>query len=219
MKNTLLLIISLFVSTSTVTSFAESTQELHDNAETNIIEELDPTSPNIEEQLQILDQIYEEETGMPAHIDRGLLELNSLFDTNYFQASTCYRDTCAVYLAISKAEQKARLFVNGNLHSEFLVSTGTGRGTPNFDRHPNGRIYNRYTSTRYPGGDYAGLGNMPYAVFIEGGYAVHGTPKSNWSRLGTRASHGCVRVHPDNGYIFNQLVRTYGVRNTWITIY
>jgi lipoprotein-anchoring transpeptidase ErfK/SrfK len=37
---------------------------------------------------------------------------------------------------------------------------------------------------------------MPYAVFYSGNYAIHGTDQI--SRLGSRASAGCVRLHPDN---------------------
>ena len=90
--------------------------------------------------------------------------------------------------------------------------------TPYMDQNPNGRIYDRYTSVTNPGGDYNGLGNMPYAVFIRGGYAVHGTTRGNWPNLGKPASKGCIRLHPDNGFIFNRLVRSYGIYRTWITV-
>ena len=59
---------------------------------------------------------------------------------------------------------------------------------------------------------------MPYAVFIYNGYAIHGTTVGNFSKLGTPASHGCVRLHADNGFIFNRLVRSQGVFNTWVSI-
>jgi len=111
------------------------------------------------------------------------------------------------------------VYINGSLQASWSVSTGMpGYGTPDFDKHPDGRIYDRYTSTKYPGGDWNGLGNMPYAVFIRGGFALHGTPRSNWSKLGRPASHGCIRMHPDNAYWFNRLVRQHGVSNVWITV-
>lgn len=181
--------------------------------------EFDPYAPNAEEQLREFDKVYEQETGLPAHLETSPFNLNPEFNSLYSAVSGCVRDTCTVYLAISKAEQKARLFVNGILQGEYAVSSGLGNRTPDFDRQPNGRIYDKKTSGKYPGGDYNGLGNMPYAVFIEGAFAVHGTPKSNWSKLGKKASHGCIRMHPDNAYIFNRLVRQYGVKNTWITVY
>src|SRR5436190_1097331 len=37
---------------------------------------------------------------------------------------------------------------------------------------------------------------MPYAVFFNGGYAVHAT--FDLKRLGRPASHGCIRLHPEN---------------------
>lgn len=177
------------------------------------LEEIDPFDPNVEELLQRYDEVYEQETGLPAHLDE------SMYDGLPFNKADCRRKDCTVYLQIVKSSQTAYLYVNGWPQGTFKVSTGvSGHGTPNFDTHPNGRIYDRYTSTKYPEGDYNGLGNMPYAVFISGGFAVHGTPQGNWRRLGTPASHGCVRMHPDNAYYFNRLVRQYGVRNTWITI-
>lgn len=69
-----------------------------------------------------------------------------------------------------------------------------------------------------PGGDYNGLGNMPYAVFVRGGYAIHGTVESNWPKLGTPASKGCMRLHPDNAFIFNRLIRSVGVADAWVSV-
>ena len=183
----------------------------NEGGETNAIEELDPFAPDIEEKLLEYDEIYEAETGMSPYLDIP-------FDL-FAGSGGCYRESCAVYAFVSKAEQRLYLYVNGRLEDTWLVSTGvSGRSTPDFDRHPNGRIYEAYTSSSYPGGNYQGLGNMPYAVFIKGGFAIHGTPKSNWPKLGQRASHGCIRLHPNNGKRFNRLVRGAGIKNTWITV-
>lgn len=197
------------VSLTSNSSFAQLSE---DPNVPNILDELDPFDPNIDAIMEELDRNYEEETGLPSHID----QLN-LWDAQL--APACYRASCPVWISIDKSEQQGYLYVNGTLERSFLVSTGTaGHGTPNFDQNPNGRVYDRYTSSKYPGGDYKGLGNMPYAVFIKGGFAIHGTPESNWPKLGRRASHGCIRVHPDNGYRFNRLVREHGIRNVWITV-
>lgn len=179
----------------------------------NMIEDLNPFDPNIEEVLESYDKIYEEETGKPSHleIDRFISDIIGL--------QTCYQNNCALWAQVVKSSQRLYLYQNGSLRGTWLTSTGMpGFGTPNFDRHPDGRIYDRYTSTKYPGGDWNGLGNMPYAVFITGGFAIHGTPRGNWSRLGRPASHGCIRILPDNAYIFNRLVRQYGKYNVWITV-
>ena len=57
---------------------------------------------------------------------------------------------------------------------------------------------------------------MPYAVFFSGGYAIHATEFVK--RLGTPASHGCVRLSPENAETFFNLVKTYGRANTKIVI-
>lgn len=194
--------------TMTQAGFAQQTKTSV-TTETNVLDELDPFAPDIDEQLKQLDQNYMEETG----------KLPYMFD--FYQSSTnhCYRVECSVFAYVSKREQKMHLYLNGELIAEWLVSTGApGHGTPDFDKNPDGRIYDRYTSKRYPGGDYAGMGNMPYAVFIYNGFAIHGTGEGNWKRLGARASHGCIRLHPDNAFQFNRLVREYGIQDTWITV-
>lgn len=191
---------------------ATTTTLTDDDRIPNMIEDLNPFDPNIEQVLQEYDRIYEEETGKPAHINNVLDDVIGIF-------GGCSRNNCAVWAQVVKSSQRLYLYVNGSARGSWPVSTGmAGYTTPNFDRHPDGRIYDRYTSGKYPGGDYNGLGNMPYAVFITGGYALHGTPKGNWPKLGSPASHGCIRMHPDNGYMFNRLVRSYGIRNVWITV-
>jgi lipoprotein-anchoring transpeptidase ErfK/SrfK len=170
-------------------------------------EDLNPNDPNIEQQLEEVDKDYEEQTG------------KSPFLLPDMSVPDCYRLSCAVYAVVDKQQQKMYLYEHGQPIGEYLTSTGMpGYETPNLDTHPNGRIYDAYTSTKFPGGDYNGLGNMPYAVFVKGGVAIHGTTKGNWSKLGTPASHGCIRLHPDNGFIFNRLVRQYGVRAVWVTV-
>jgi hypothetical protein len=175
----------------------------------NSMDEMDPFDPAIEQKLMQMDQDYEAATGQSAVLD---------FMKPFGPA--CYQIECTIWLDINKSTQRMRFFMNGVLQATWPVSTGVaGHGTPDFDTNPNGRIYDAYTSTKYPGGDYMGLGNMPYAVFIDGGFAVHGTGQSNWPKLGTRASHGCIRVHPDNAKVINRLVRQYGIYQTWITVH
>jgi len=57
---------------------------------------------------------------------------------------------------------------------------------------------------------------MPHSIFFKGGYAIHGT--KSIGRLGRRASHGCVRLHPDNAKKLYALVQKYGKKNTFIEI-
>lgn len=187
---------------------SEATSTL-DDADTDGFDDLNPFDPSIDTTLELMDSLYEMQTGESAQLptDGG----------QYLR--DCYRQTCAVWIQIYKPTQTAYLYMNGNLQYSWLVSTGTpDRETPRFDRHPNGRIYDRHTSSKFPGGDWNGMGNMPYAVFIDGGFAIHGTGYGNQKKLGRKASHGCIRLHPDNAYIFNRLVRQYGIYNVWISV-
>jgi lipoprotein-anchoring transpeptidase ErfK/SrfK len=198
------LIIGLTLTLFNANAFAKHTKG------NNIFDELDPRSPDIEKTLKEMDKDYESTTGKSSHLDVDFLEQLS---------PSCFRNSCKIWADVDKGAQRLYLYIDGVLTYTWKTSTGkSGYDTPNFDRHPNGRIYDRYTSTKYPDGDYNGLGNMPYAVFISGGYAIHGTTRGNWSKLGHPASHGCVRVHPDNGQIFNVLVRRNGISNVWITV-
>ena len=175
--------------------------------------EFDPTQPRAEEILREFDEVYERKTGLPA------FPMGELFETLLSPEPTCYRQTCRIWALIDKTEQKLHLYLDGNPSGSWDVSTGTrSHETPRFDQHPNGRMYTKLTSARYPGGDYKGLGNMPYAVFIRGPYALHGTPESNWKKLGRRASHGCIRMHPDKAKYFFELIKSAGPASVWITV-
>lgn len=57
---------------------------------------------------------------------------------------------------------------------------------------------------------------MPYAIFFNGGYAVHGTDAVR--SLGRPASHGCVRLHPDNAAKFFSMAKSVGLANTRVVI-
>ena len=57
---------------------------------------------------------------------------------------------------------------------------------------------------------------MPFAVFFNGGYAVHGTNEVR--RLGRPASHGCVRLQTQNAALFFSLASQVGLENTRIVI-
>lgn len=184
-----------------------------DENEPNVLDELNPFAPDIEQQLERLDREYKNETDKSPWVE------GTGPNAQMAPGNTCYRSSCKVYIRVRKSEQRMYLYVDGNPYGEYLVSSGApGRETPNFDKHPNGRIYDKYSSRTYPGGDYQGLGNMPYAIFIHGGFALHGTTKGNFKYLGRKASHGCIRLHPDNAFIVNRLVREHGIYNTWIHI-
>ncbi len=131
----------------------------------------------------------------------------------------CQGKDCPVYAHVSKKDQRLYLYMNGEPLDTFKTSTGrAGHLTPDFNTKPNGRMFRKYTSHKFPGGNWNGLGNMPYAVFIQGGYAIHGTTVGSIPHLGNPASHGCIRIHPKNGKIFYNLVKYAGPENTWIVV-
>jgi lipoprotein-anchoring transpeptidase ErfK/SrfK len=57
---------------------------------------------------------------------------------------------------------------------------------------------------------------MPWSIFFSGNYAIHGTTQTD--RLGTPASAGCVRLHPDNARTLYDLVQSHGRDMTRIEI-
>lgn len=132
---------------------------------------------------------------------------------------SCREKDCLLFAEIIKSSQTLYLYIDGEIQDSFKVSTGKGKyETPELNLRPSGPVFIKYTSRKFPGGNYQGLGNMPYAVFLRGGYAIHGTTPGNFPKLGTKASHGCIRLHPDNAKIFNELVKVIGLENTWVSV-
>ena len=134
-------------------------------------------------------------------------------------ASSCEQKECILYADVIKSKQTLYLHLNGELLDSFWVSTGLpSYETPEMNLRPSGPLFKKYTSKKFPGGNFQGLGNMPYVVFIKGGYAIHGTTTGNFAKLGKPASHGCIRLHPLNARIFYELVNRIGLENTWVSI-
>jgi lipoprotein-anchoring transpeptidase ErfK/SrfK len=111
---------------------------------------------------------------------------------------------------VDLSNQTMQVFVADQLVDTFKVSTGRkGFGTPPGEYQAEWMV-RMWRSRKY---NYA---PMPWAVFFHGGYAIHGTTEVR--RLGRMASHGCVRLHPDNAKKFFALVMKNGRDNTTITI-
>ena len=111
---------------------------------------------------------------------------------------------------IDLSDQRMRVYRNGRQIHDWPVSTARrGYRTPIGTFRP-GRMYRRYFSRKYHGSP------MPHAVFFLGGYAIHGT--TDIRNLGRPASHGCVRLHPDNARRLFALIRDGGKQNARIVI-
>ncbi len=53
---------------------------------------------------------------------------------------------------------------------------------------------------------------MPHSIFFHGGYAIHGTYAVG--ALGRPASHGCIRIAPENAAVLYRIVQAEGARIT-----
>ena len=111
---------------------------------------------------------------------------------------------------INLSKQKMSVFQGENLLYQWRISTARrGYVTPKGNYHP---LYleRMHYSKRYHNSP------MPYSIFFKGNFAIHGT--NSIRRLGRRASHGCVRLHPKNAKKLYALVKEYGKKNTFIKI-
>lgn len=113
-----------------------------------------------------------------------------------------------ILVTVDKAKQRMFVMVDGEHRYTWPVSTGIGN-TPSgsyrakiLSRNHRSRLFNNAP--------------MPYAIFYSGHYAIHGTTAV--TQLGTRASKGCVRLHPSNAAVLFALVQQHGLADTRIVI-
>ncbi len=104
-----------------------------------------------------------------------------------------------VLIVVNKSTQRLSVRVDGELRYEWPVSTARmGYSTPNGTYQPE-RLERKWFSRKY---DWS---PMPYSIFFNGGYAIHGSYEI--SHLGRPVSHGCIRLHPRNAAVLFSLVR------------
>ena len=122
--------------------------------------------------------------------------------------STASSAAADVVVTVDKSTQRMSVSVDGQPLYDWVVSTGV-YGTPSgtfrpqaLSRHHRSSLFNNAP--------------MPYAIFYDGHYAIHGTTQI--SRLGRPASKGCVRLHPSNAAILFALVQKEGTGNIRIHI-
>ncbi len=115
-----------------------------------------------------------------------------------------------VLARVSISTQTMKVYHEGRLLYTWPVSTAkAGKITPAGTFEPE-FLSKNHRSRRYNNAP------MPYAIFYDGNYAIHGTDQIK--RLGKPASHGCVRLHPDNAKILFQMVKAEGMENTRVVI-
>lgn len=115
-----------------------------------------------------------------------------------------------VVVNVSIASQTMSVSVNGWPEGYWRISSARqGYHTPRGSYRVT-RMAREYYSKKYDDAP------MPNSVFFYGGYAIHGTGHLN--ALGRPASHGCVRLHPNNAAKLYALVKLYGASRTRITL-
>jgi lipoprotein-anchoring transpeptidase ErfK/SrfK len=117
----------------------------------------------------------------------------------------------SAHIEIERSEQIMRVYIEDRLQYIWPVSTGRrGYTTP-------AGSYRPYSLKRMHYSSKFDDAPMPYSIFYRGGYAIHGTYAIN--RLGSPASHGCVRLHISNARELFSIVREFGPDQTRIVIF
>lgn len=104
-----------------------------------------------------------------------------------------------ILVSVSKTSQRMSVLIDGSARYNWLVSTGAARHTT-----PNGVYKPQWLAKKWRSKQYNNA-PMPHSIFFYNGYAIHGT--TDIKRLGKIASHGCVRLHPDNAATLYSLVQ------------
>ena len=116
-----------------------------------------------------------------------------------------------VVITIDKSTQRMTVSVDGATRWTWPVSTGRrGHATPagSFQAF---RLEEDHYSKEWDDAP------MPHSIFFtKRGHAIHGSFETR--RLGSPASAGCVRLHPDNAKQLFALVKQQGVLNTAVVI-
>ena len=118
--------------------------------------------------------------------------------------------TASLVARVDVSSQTMTISQYGRVIYSWPVSTARqGYITPRGNYRPT-RLHRMWYSRKYE------MSPMPWSVFFRGGYAIHGT--NAVKRLGTPASHGCIRLHTANAATFYSLVREIGPGNTRIVV-
>src|SRR3982751_587691 len=125
--------------------------------------------------------------------------------------AACTSAEAKVAITVDKDAQQMTVAVDGVERYHWPVSSGI----PSYET-PNGsfrafRMEEDHYSKEFDDAP------MPHSIFFTKiGHAIHGTDFE--SRLGTPASHGCVRLSKDNGSTLYALAEGEGVPNTTVPL-
>ena len=119
-----------------------------------------------------------------------------------------------VVATVSLSEQKMFVAVTDSRGKMQTYVWDVSTGASGYET-PKGQFIPTWLSKDHKSSQYEDA-PMPNAVFFNQGIAVHGTDAV--ARLGSPASHGCVRLAQDNAETFFELVEAYGKFNTRIVV-
>jgi hypothetical protein len=116
-----------------------------------------------------------------------------------------------VHIAVDKSTQRMSVSVNGTHRYSWAVSTGmAGYGTPT-GAFAASRMEKEHYSKEWDDAP------MPHSIFFtDAGHAIHGSHAV--TKLGTPASHGCVRLAPANARTLFNLVKAEGLATTRVEV-
>ncbi|WP_281842367.1 L,D-transpeptidase [Sinisalibacter aestuarii] len=115
-----------------------------------------------------------------------------------------------IVIRVDVSDQRMTVLQSGRRLFSWPVSTGgDGYVTPTGTYQP--EWFSRdHRSSKYDDAP------MPFAIFYDGDYAIHATFSTEM--LGQPASHGCVRLHPDNARTLYEMVYATGKADTYIVV-
>ena len=154
----------------------------------------------------------------PPAIDKALFQISGINSPKVIQPKSIVDGVIkqiddlkeTIIAVVDKSDQKLHLFENGLKKYTWDVSTArNGKVTPT------GK-WNAQWLSKYHKSSIYNNAPMPYSIFYDGNFAIHGTDQIG--RLGTPASSGCVRLHPENAAVLFAMVEQAGKSNFAIKV-
>ena len=154
----------------------------------------------------------------PPAIDKALFQISGINSPKVIQPKSIVDGVIkqiddlkeTIIAVVDKSDQKLHLFENGLKKYTWDVSTArNGKVTPT-------GTWNAQWLSKYHKSSIYNNAPMPYSIFYDGNFAIHGTDQIG--RLGTPASSGCVRLHPENAAVLFAMVEQAGKSNFAIKV-
>jgi L,D-transpeptidase catalytic domain len=138
------------------------------------------------------------------------MKLRVLFSTFLIAISAVPAFAARIDITINKVSQKMIVQIDGEVEYVWPVSTGAGGYDTPSGKFKAFRLEEDHKSTEWDDAP------MPHSIFFTPrGHAIHG---SYSKRIGQRASHGCVRLNPENAEVLFGIVEDNGLGNTFVVV-